>query len=57
MFKRFRYKIVGEYLNYYVASCYIFDKLMVKAQCIPADRFLKICMPSNDIFFIKVKEL
>ena len=55
MFKRFRYKLVGEELNYYIASCAAFAKLMAKAQCIPSERFLKIGMPRNDIFFIKSK--
>ena len=47
--------MVGNELNYYIASCAAFAKLMAKAQCIPSERFLKIGMPRNDIFFIKSK--
>ena len=54
-FTKFRYKAVGKEIDYYIASCESFKKVISTAQLVSKNKFLKFGMPRNDIFFNKNK--
>lgn len=48
-FKRYKYYISGEDIDYYVSSCNAFSSCMSIAQCVAREKFLPVGMPRNDI--------
>ena len=50
-FIKYRYRLVGEDIDYYVSSCEKFSDVMAYAQSVKYEKFLPYGMPRNDIFF------
>ena len=55
-FTEYKYKTVTNEIDYYVSSCKKFIENMNCAQYVATNKFLKIGMPRNDIFFNKTKK-
>lgn len=52
-FLRYKYKVAGKDIDYYVSSCEIFSKIMSYAQCVDLRKFLPYGMPRNDVLLNK----
>lgn len=55
-FTEYKYKTVTNEIDYYVSSCKKFIENMNCAQYVAINKFLKIGMPRNDIFFDKIQK-